>query len=80
MANPEAQRNLNTILLTVAMGVLCFIAHASVENGKDIATIKASQLTRGEVEMKLEGIRKDYADILTRVIALEKNQQHRNTQ
>lgn len=77
MANPEVQRNLNTILLTATIALLAFIANASVENGKDIASIKASQLTRGEVEMKLEAIRKDYADILTRIVALEKNQPHR---
>lgn len=79
MANPDAQRNLNTILLTVAIAVLGFIAHASVENGKDIASIKASQLTRSEVEIKFEALRKDYADILARIVALEKSQQHHRT-
>ena len=70
--------NFNTILLFVLLGVLGFIGFTSVEVGKDVAAIKASQVSRSEIDtkfrdmdVKLESVRADYAALKVQLAALE---------
>lgn len=75
--NP-AKQNLNTILLYVALAMLLFIGNETVNDGKAIAKMEASQITRTEYEatsrstdIKIEDIRRQYADVMTRLAILE---------
>lgn len=82
MANQDPQEptraNFNTILLFVLLGVLGFIGFTSVEVSKDVAAIKASQISRSEIdtkmrdmEIKLEGVRADYAALKVQLASIE---------
>lgn len=70
--------NFNTILLFVLLGVLGFVGFTSVEVSKDVAAIKASQVSRSEIDtkmrdmdVKLEALRADYASLKVQLAALE---------
>jgi hypothetical protein len=70
--------NFNTILLFVLLGVLGFVGYTSVEVSKDVAAIKASQVSRSEIdtkirdmEVKLESVRADYATLKVQLASIE---------
>lgn len=48
---------LSTILISITLGVLSFVAYATFTTAVDVASLNASQITRPELETKLTEIR-----------------------
>lgn len=67
--NPKS--NLNTILLSVTLGALCFISFVSWENSIALAALQASMITRPEFETRLSEIRANQSAVDATITALK---------
>lgn len=62
---------LNSILLFVLLGVVGFVGAATVRNGETLASIKASQLTRQEVDIRFTELKNKQDQLAADIVLIQ---------